>query len=285
MNSKKRGNGEGTLFKTIKKTKRPKFNPTGECNICKNCVDRTDCNNRQGYLKCEKCKNCKTECLKYCDRFYCQEVWMAQASINGKQKTLPSDKKQKRTAEKKNEALGKVQNGTYVDKSKVTLYQLIIDMENEKLASNIIKENSYNRNLSTIEHIKNDVIGQIPLQRVTQEQIKNLLNSKISMSQSEIDKIYQTICAGYRRAEIKGIIATMNNPMLEIDEPTSTKDKKEVIAFEIQEQVTLLNYLNEHEDMLVIDKKAYYDSKTIKNLIILAFLTGMRIRRIRSFGY
>lgn len=100
-----------------------------------------------------------------------------------------------------------------------------------------------------------------------------------------MDKIYQTICTGYRRAEIKGIIATKDNLMLEIDEPTSTRDRKEVIAFEIQEQVALLNYLNEHEDMLVTENKAYYESKTIKNLIILAFLTGMRIRPIRSVRY
>ena len=68
----RRAKGEGSLYKTIQKQKRPKFANNGECAICRECKDRTACNNRQGYEKCEKCKNCKEECLKYCDRFYCK---------------------------------------------------------------------------------------------------------------------------------------------------------------------------------------------------------------------
>ena len=59
----RRAKGEGSLYKTIQKQKRPKFASNGECAICKNCTDRTACNNRQGYEKCDKCKNCKEECL------------------------------------------------------------------------------------------------------------------------------------------------------------------------------------------------------------------------------
>lgn len=69
----RRAKGEGSLYQTIQKQKRKSFDIKGECAICKNCTDRTACNNRQGYIKCEKCKNCKEVCLDYCDRFYCKK--------------------------------------------------------------------------------------------------------------------------------------------------------------------------------------------------------------------
>ena len=31
----------------------------GDQYICKECTDRTPCNNRIGHIKCDKCKNCK----------------------------------------------------------------------------------------------------------------------------------------------------------------------------------------------------------------------------------
>ena len=97
----RRAKGEGSLYKTIQKQKRPKFASNGECAICKNCTDRTACNNRQGYEKCDKCKNCKEECLNYCDRFYCKEIWIGQATIKGKHTTLSSHKKQEKAKSKK----------------------------------------------------------------------------------------------------------------------------------------------------------------------------------------
>ena len=61
-----RANGEGTIYETIQKIKR-KFNNTKMCKICSECKDRSYCNNRTGYVKCDKCINCTS---KDCDRFY-----------------------------------------------------------------------------------------------------------------------------------------------------------------------------------------------------------------------
>lgn len=55
-----RTNGEGSIYATIQKVKRKKFDTRGECAICKECTDRTLCNNRIGHIKCDKCKNCKS---------------------------------------------------------------------------------------------------------------------------------------------------------------------------------------------------------------------------------
>ena len=96
----RRANGEGSIYATIQKVKRKKFDTRGECAICRECTDRTLCNNRIDHIKYDKCKNCKDECLKYCDRFYCQRLKVAQISVKGKKKTVGSDTAQKTKKEK-----------------------------------------------------------------------------------------------------------------------------------------------------------------------------------------
>ena len=49
----------------------------------------------------QKCEECKTECLHYCDRFYCYERNQVQITINGKQTTVANEKKRKDAVEKK----------------------------------------------------------------------------------------------------------------------------------------------------------------------------------------
>ena len=53
---KRNGNNEGSLYYVVEKHKRKKFREEGECEICKNCTDRTACNGRVGWDKCQKCK-------------------------------------------------------------------------------------------------------------------------------------------------------------------------------------------------------------------------------------
>ena len=131
----KRANGEGSLYQTIQKQDRKEHRLLEECNICRNCKTRELCNNRVGTQKCKKCKECK-ECLKYCDRFYCKEIWVGQATVQGRQKTLSGNQKQHKAREKKDKILNKLENGTYKPNSNVTLYDL---------ASEII-EDRYSRN-------------------------------------------------------------------------------------------------------------------------------------------
>lgn len=50
----------------------------------------------------------------------------------------------------------------------------------------------------------------------------------------------------------------MNN----ISTPVSKKIKKEVIAFEVEEQATLLQYINTHT--IITDTKSAYDDETVK---------------------
>ncbi len=77
---KRRANGEGTLYQTTQKQKRPKTKKVmPECENCKNCKDRTICNNREDCNKCDICKNC-TKYNDYCDKFYFYSHWVGQCS-------------------------------------------------------------------------------------------------------------------------------------------------------------------------------------------------------------
>ncbi len=281
----RRANGEGSIYSTIQKVKRKKFDTRGECAICRECTDRTLCNNRIGHIKCEKCKNCKEECLKYCDRFYCQKLNIAQISVKGKKKTVGSDTVQKNATEKKNKAIAKIQNGTYLDKSSITLFQIAVDIQDEKLKNGDINENTYGRNLESIEYIKKILGENLKIQKATSEDIKKLLRSKRDegKSQSDINKLYNIVNASFRKAVLDKIITTADNPMNYIDTPISKKIKKEVIAFEVEEQATLLQYINTHT--IITDSKSAYDDTTVKNLIRTAFLIGARCGELGALDY
>ena len=161
----RRANGEGTVYKTIQKVKRKKILEK-ECNICANCTDRSLCNNRVGYDKCDKCKNCKTECLKYCDRFYCQELWVGQATVNGKTKTLSTGSKQRDVSEKKQEIQTNFKNGFVVEKNNMSISDLCRDEIETRHAKGKTKETSHKRLLETLKRIEKADFAFIPLQQL-----------------------------------------------------------------------------------------------------------------------
>ena len=178
----KRANGEGSLYQTIKKTKRPKFAKKGECAICKKCKDRSACNGRIGYEKCEKCKQCKTECLNYCDRFYCQKVWVGQATINGKHTTLSSHKKQEKARQEKTNIRNKKENGTFIEKNSVTLYDLCNEIVEDRYTRNQTNENGYRTNKETLKRIHKFDFTNIPIQKITDKDIKRIEKYKSAIA-------------------------------------------------------------------------------------------------------
>lgn len=274
-------NGEGCIYNTVAKQKRKKFLPE-ECEICKKCTDRAACNNRTGYDKCKKCEECKTECLHYCDRFYCYERNQVQITINGKQTTVANEKKRKDAVEKKRETEAKVQTKTYVKKYGITLSQKILKILNERLESQIISESTYQRSLYTLAHIDNSDIGDVAMQKLTHENIQDFINSKMYLSQSYIDKILSLIKTAFDIAVIDKEIIYADNPMLKLYTPISDKNVQEIIPFEIKEQIALMKYITSNN--LIFSSKNTYDTKTIKNIIIIGLLTGMRIGEIGSLN-
>ena len=71
------------------------------------------------------------------------------------------------------------------------------------------------------------------------------------------------------------IIAYADNPMLRITVPTSFQTKKQVEAFEIEEQRKLMRYIRTKP--LIKSSKCNYDERTLRNLFICLLLTAARI--------
>lgn len=272
----KRANGEGTLYITIQKI--PKnFDNTQMCKVCATCTDRTICNDRQGYIKCEKCKSCKEECLKYCDRFRCYQRACAQILENNERHTVGSGKTKKEANDKKKE---KIKNGKIVNKNSITLVAAMKNFEEDKQKYKQIGENSYNRNLDTISSIEKVLedlnISKISVQKLTEQNMKDILIEFVSSSQSQLEKVYDELNGTIRSLYENDKISYNIMKAIKRNTFISSKDRKDVQAFSISETEQIINYINKHENELVNEKRCSYDCKTIKNFIKLAFATSMR---------
>ncbi len=180
----RRANGEGSIYDTIQKIKRPK-KLGHECEICKNCTDRSLCNNRTGTNKCQKCIEC-TDCLKsntYCDRFYCYFRYQAQISIDKKQTTVANENKKRAAVDKKLETEAKVQTKSYVKKNGITIIDVCKKIGNTKFEAVKIIKNTKDKDKYHYNYIQNWDDFKKPVQKVTYTEIQNFLNSIRHLSQ------------------------------------------------------------------------------------------------------
>ncbi len=272
----RRANGEGSIYDTIQKIKRPK-KLDRECDICKNCIDRTKCNNRTGSNKCEKCVEC-TECLKsktYCDRFYCYFRYQAQISIDKKQTTVANETKKRAAVDKKLETEAKVQTKTYVKKNGITIIEVVKKIGNVKFEAGKIIKNTKDKDQYHYSYIENWEDFKKPVQKVTYEEIQNFFNSIRHLSQGEIDKIAGKLNAGFMKCVMDKIISYPDNPMLRTFTSVSLQKKEPVEAFEVEEQRKLIKYLL--TKTLVKSAKCNYDERTLRNLFICSLLSAARI--------
>lgn len=262
----KRAKGEGTLYKTIQKQDRKNRRLQEECTICKNCKTREICDNRVGTKKCDKCRNC-IDCLNYCDRFYCKEIWVGQATVQGKQKTLSSNKKQSEAKEKKEKAYNKIKTGTYKPKANATLYDLAYEIVEDRFKRNQTGKNGYKTNKSTLKRIAKSSFTHIPIQKITDNDIKEYLDNLTEESTSLIKKDYGLINRAFDKA-VPNIIEKNPFDREEFKKPRSKKKTKKVSAFTVAEQKKFIHTL---KDSTV--KHRY------KWAWLLSLYTGMRIRR------
>ena len=284
---KKRAKGEGTLYKTIQKQDRKQHRLAVECETCRNCKTRELCNNREGTKKFEKFRTC-TDCLIYCDRFYCNIYFKAQATVNGKQKTLATGKKQKEVNSKKAENLVKIDSGKYINKNNITLSQQLRSTQERKLIDEEIGENTFKRNIESIKSIekKCPTLAFKKLQDVTKDDILTVLRSHKNRSQSTIEKVYDIIHVSLEKAIKDKLIESDKNPIANIKRTSilSEKDRKIEPPFTIDETNKLIKYINENNDELV-DTKAKIDSISMKNLIKLSFAFGTRCGELVAIDF
>ena len=273
-------NGEGTIYKTIQKIDRKHNRLDFVCDICKNCDDWSICNYREGTKKCEKCLKCN-KCLtkNFCDRFYCREMVGAQITVDGNQVSVASKRTRKETVAEKKKKEADVLCGTYVKKDNKTLYHFCKEVERKKVSSNLIKQSTQNRHNNTFNKLENADFFPKSIQKTTKDDIDNFVNQYTYLSQSELDKIVNIIRAGFEEAMEDDVITYKQNFMRNYKSPLSEKQEKEVVAFELDEFIKLLKYLLT-TDKLIKNNKCNYDSRTIRNIIILSFLSLTRIGEI-----
>ena len=266
-----------TTYKTIQKIRRKKFKDK-LCKICEGCS--TKCN-RENFERCQKCKECKQECLKYCDRYYCKIVFVAQATIKGKQVTLGTKRKEKEANQIKRKTLSDIDSGKYVEKNKMLLNSLLENFEKDKLDSNQIGDNSYNRNKCTINKINKLGLGSLKIQEITKEEVQKAINKIENESQSNIDKVYDELNAVFKNAVKNKIIS--ENIIEKVTKPTSKKAKKVAVPFSLKEENQLIKYIE--KDNIELHGNSKIDEVSMKNIIILSLLTGMRIGEIGAINY
>ena len=286
MNKKgtRRANGEGSIYNTIQKIKRSK-QLDHECDVCKNCTDRSLCNNRTGTNKCQKCIEC-TDCLKsknYCDRFYCYFRYQAQISIDKKQTTVANENKKRAAVDKKLETEAKVQTKSYVKKNGITIIEISKKIRNNKFEAGKIGKNTKSKDKYQFKHIEEWDDFKKPVQQITYQDINNFLNSLRYLSQSEIGHIVNKLNEAFMECVLDKIIAYPDNPMLRITIPTSLQTKKKVEAFEVEEQRKLMRYIRTQP--LIKSSRCNYDERTLRNLFICLLLSAARIGELGSIDY
>ena len=266
-----RANGEGTIYETIQKIKR-KFNNTKMCKICSECKDRSYCNNRTGYVKCDKCINCTS---KDCDRFYIYKKSFAQISTKEGRKTVGTGKTKKEASNKKAIEEEKIERQIYIKEGNYPLLDTMKKNNNQKHKLKLITDNTYLRNNETIKSIEKHPFAYKKMIELTEDDIKDLLSYFVSLnfSQSQLENIYDQISGAFKYCKLDTISEIKRNTFI------SNKEVKEVTAFTIEEEKALLEYVNNNESSLV-DIKSKIDGKTIKNIIKFNLATGMRIGEI-----
>lgn len=199
--------------------------------------------------------------------------WVGQVSLgykddgNLKRKTVYG-----KTRKEVNEKMTKLKNdfdkGKLVEKTKITLNEILKDFVETQYKNNIISSATYKRKLNYLEIVNNAGLGKYEIQKISAKNINAALSSISDYSNSVIHKVSQLIKMGFNQAllnnminynpfDVKGLILT----------PKSSKQDKKIDALTVEEQKLLVDELNKEYD-------PYSD------IIKFALFTGARIGEI-----
>lgn len=206
--------------------------------------------------------------------------WVAQYTVNGKRKALYGNTRTEVT-QKLQKNLVDIKENKYIDKSKISVSQLLDLILEEQEKSNILTENTLARNEQTIRVIKDSMyIAYMPIQKVNAAQINECLldianekyktKDEYKYSNSYIEKIYMLLGTAFNKAMLLQILNV--NPFSikgNIIKPKSKRPDKKVDAFTLEQHKAFLNQL---------EKKEYKH----KDIFYVLIETGMRVRRMFS---
>lgn len=174
--------------------------------------------------------------------------------------------------EKYKELITNLNTGKYIDKSKITLINLINKNIEEDFALNKISSSSYNRKKETKTIIENSSIGNVEIQNLDPITINDFLLSIKNYSNSVIIKVSQMIRKAFDKAIILNIVS--NNPYNIkglINIPKSNKEDKKITALTIEEQKLFTKELEKNYD-------------EYSNIFLLLIYTGMRVGEVLALS-
>lgn len=156
------------------------------------------------------------------------------------------------------------------------LIDLINTINDNKYNAGKIGESSYARHKETIKIISSSPISELDIENISQEQLRNFLNSLIyNYSDSVISKVYMHLRKAFKLALKRGYITkNLMDDTEDLPKPCSRKPKRKVESLTIDEHRNLINVLLNEE---VTHK--------YKNIILLMLYTGMRVGETLAINY
>lgn len=282
--SKKKDFVEGIDYViTIRKRKKFIKNPKKSiCPICENCNHKNLCLNRRNketMERCSKCKNCIDNSL--CDRFNFYDEYEGRLlklginantgkairqSFSGKSEEIVLEKLKAQYIKNKEEGIKE----TIYTPNAVSIIELAKEIEENKYKLSKTHGSGYNRNQQTIKACSAYNFMFKPIQNVTKNELERFLQSERHKSNSTISKEYNIIRKAFDLALKRHLIdkeIALNFAIDEIEKPKSYKEDKDIVAFTIKEEYTLIQYMKSHYTQY-------------NNMLLLALYTGMRIGEV-----
>ena len=149
---------------------------------------------------------------------------------SGKRQTLRQKKNESEREFRKRvtDVKSKLDNGTYIEKSKDTFIEILTKYVEQKHKDNITGDSSYDRDLSTIKQIKSTCTNFVskPVQKITIDDIELAKDKIRKYSNNSINKIWRLLCKTFDIAisRRKIIFNPMNDETL--IKPISNKQDK-----------------------------------------------------------
>ena len=268
-----------TIRKRKKFIKNPKKNI---CPICENCNHKNVCLNRRNKETMERCKKCKN-CSDYenCDKFHFYNEYEGRLlklginantgkairqSFSGKSEEIVLEKLRNQFIKNKEEGIKE----TIYTPNQTSIIDLANEIEENKLKVATTHAPGYNRNMQSIKACSAYNFMFKPIQNVTRTEIERFLQSERHKSNSSISKEYRIIKNAFKLAQKRHLID--NNFDLDfnidpVEKPKSYKKDKDVVAFTLKEEYTLIQYMNTHYN-------------EYNNMLLLSLYTGMRIGEV-----
>ena len=255
------------IYPAIKKKEKP-TSRAPICTTCKECEHKKRCLNRRNLNTMNKCKTCK-DCrdVENCDKFYIYDGYR----IELKNIKLSDGTKLRKqfTAHTKEEAMQKAKDFIIFSKEHGVPQKKNIKTEDTIIS--LAKElDAYLTNLATINRLEGYRITSKPIQKVTKQDIIDLLEAERTKSNSVLKKDFSELRQVMEYAFYKKLInENFFAGRFGIKRPISYKPDKKVDPLTKNEQLKLEQELKKN--------------RSRKNaILLLALNTGMRIGEILS---